>query len=343
VLQIGIDDISSDVMNEILNFMYTNRCLISLKNAPNLLFAAKRFELERLRKQIAEFLLTRLNLENAIEMLICAHEAGSIPLKSACISLINRHAERIKRTEKWKTFKREYLDLVPELYENRVERPTLQPAAFLPDVFSLETVPAENLLTLNRMYENPVKQRLVTPATQMLPPPTRPEHSVMPIVQQVPHSELLRHAKTGPSTVRSPIIGNQGNSTRRRIVNNTQRRPGPPPIGRQTIRTTYPAFREPSGTDGYRRPVHIYDKNNAPLKNNPQSRTVNHQHAQKQLPGSPSLPTSPRPARFQSPSQNAVRIISAERLVQIERSPTLTSLPQDEHTRLARVVDKNII
>ncbi|CAF5174250.1 unnamed protein product, partial [Rotaria sp. Silwood1] len=37
VLQISIDDVQSEIMNEILNFIYTNRCLISLKNSPDLL------------------------------------------------------------------------------------------------------------------------------------------------------------------------------------------------------------------------------------------------------------------------------------------------------------------
>ena len=37
-------------------------------------------------------------------------KSGSETLKAACIRIINRNAEKIKRTEKWKKFKAEYVD-----------------------------------------------------------------------------------------------------------------------------------------------------------------------------------------------------------------------------------------
>ncbi|CAF4833123.1 unnamed protein product, partial [Rotaria magnacalcarata] len=70
----------------------------------------------------------------------------------ACIRIINRNAEKIKRTEKWKKFKADYVDLVPELYENRVERPPHAQQAFLPDVFSAPVMLPESIHALSQLY-----------------------------------------------------------------------------------------------------------------------------------------------------------------------------------------------
>ena len=341
VLQISIDDVQSDVMNEVLNFMYTNRCLISLKNAPDLLVAAKRFELERLRKQISEFLLSRLTVDNAIEMLICSHEAGSDALKAACIRLINRHAEKIKRTEKWKTFKTEYVDLVPELYEHRVERPVAQPQAYLPDVFSPGTAPPENLLALTRMYDNPVKKRLASPTPRLLPPPPKPEH-IQPNVQQVHHhhSEPMKASKSIPPHghghgSQSPHTASRGSQPKKKTTtntnnnnnnnnNNNRRRPGPVIAPPTLVRNVYPTVRESPDIDVYRRPVNIYDKTSVLPNHNQTSRIVNHHTTHKSGPA--------------TGGEKMTRTISPQHLIEVERSPTLSSFPREDQMTLARVV-----
>ncbi|CAF1267600.1 unnamed protein product [Rotaria magnacalcarata] len=250
VLQISIDDISSEVMNEILNFIYTNRCLISLKNAPDLLIAAKRFELEKLKSQIADFLLYRLTIDNAIEMLISAHEAGSDALKTACIHLINRNAEKIKRTEKWKTFKSQYTDLIPELYENRVENPTPVPQAFLPDVFTPQAFPSDSIRALSQLYENPIQQRIATPRGGLRPPRSRqniPPH-LLKSIELVQPNEYATDMPTGSYTQRIP---------------NSTRRPSP-----QNARTMLPNIRQNSEVDVYRRPVNLFEPSQTIPTNN---------------------------------------------------------------------------
>ncbi|CAF0977113.1 unnamed protein product [Adineta steineri] len=264
VLQISIDDIHSEVMNEILNFMYTNRCLITLQNAPDLLIVAKRFELEKLKKQIADFLLYRLTVDNAIEMLICAHEASSEALKLACIRLINRHAEKIKRTEKWKTFKTQYIDLVPELYENRVEHPTPVRSAYIPDVFNEPTVASESLRALSQLYDNPVQQRIVTPARRILPLSSRSGQSgppsILKSVRLVQSPETNMDIPGGPYPQRndsnlSSIIDRE--SPTKQSSMNSNRRPIPP-----ITRNMQPASnRQNSDVDNYRRPVNLNEPN----------------------------------------------------------------------------------
>ncbi len=304
VLQISIDDIQSDIMNEILNFMYTNRCLISLKNAPDLLIAAKRFELEKLKKQIAEFLLYRLTIDNAIEMLICAHESGSEALKLACIRLINRNAEKIKRTEKWKTFKTQYVDLVPELYENRVEHPAPAQQAYLPDVFTGPAFPSESLRTLSQLYDNPIQQRIQTPTARILPPPKSQQPGAPPILKSVhlvqPNEQItdIPHYQQRSDSNLSSIMDRDSPVKQRNTGNNRRTMP---PLKRNIL----PNIRQNSDTDVYRRPVNVYEPSRAmPASNRPR------------------IPTPP-PGR---PS------------VDVGRHPPIRNAHPNEHMTLTRVV-----
>ncbi len=312
VLQISIDDIQSEIMNEILNFMYTNRCLINLKNAPDLLLAAKRFELEKLTKQIADFLLFRLTLDNAIEMLICAHESGSEALKLACIRLINRHAEKIKRTEKWKTFKTQYVDLVPELYENRVENPAPARQAYIPDVFTAQEYPSETLRSLSQLYENPVQRRIQTPNARTIPPlkfqqPGQPH--ILKSVQLVPPNELateMPYTQRGNSNL--SLNSDRESPVKQRIMSNN-RRPMPP-----IIRTVLPNIRQNSDTDIDRRPVNVYEPSYTMPMNN-------------QRTGYARIPTPP-----------LIRNGSPRRVIDTRRNPPISTIHPDDHMTLTRVV-----
>jgi hypothetical protein len=304
VLQISIDDIQSEIMNEICNFMYTNRCLISLKNAPDLLIAAKRFELEKLKKQIADFLLYRLTIDNAIEMLICAHESGSEALKLACIRLINRHAEKIKRTEKWKTFKTQYVDLVPELYENRVEHPRPAQQAFLPDVFTAPEFPSESLRTLSQLYDNPIQQRIQTPTARMLAPNKSQQPGAPSLLKSVhlvlPHenmTDIPPYQQRSDSNLSS--FTDRDSPVKQSTIGNNRR--SIPPVKR----TILPHIRQNSDADIYRRPVNVYEPSRAMPASN---RTR--------------IPTPP-PGR---PS------------IDVRRNPPIRNTRADDHMTLTRVV-----
>ena len=274
VLQISMDDIESAVMNEILSFMYTNRCLISLKNASILLMAAKRFGLEKLRKQIVEFLIFRLNLDNALEILVNAHAAGSEALKSACIHLINRNAEKIKRTAKWKKFKTEHVNLVPDLYEDRVERPPQAKAIFLPDVFVKPALLSESFRTLTQLYDNPTKER-VTP--QMLSSQKQHDKSLPSFKINQKDSRIRSNAFIAKETSGgfpqpnrsqySPVVG-RDIPTKKRVIGNTGRQPAAQFAAPPLKRTNFPSVKQSGEFDPYRRPVNVNNKSFAGPTNN---------------------------------------------------------------------------
>lgn len=322
-------------MNEILNFMYTNRCLISLKNAPDLLVASKRFELDRLTKQVAEFLLSRLTVDNAIEMFVSAHESGSEALKLACIRIINRHAEKIKRTEKWRTFKTQYVDLVPELYENRIERPEAPQAVYLPDVFSAPAVPSDSLLTLSKLYENPVKQRMPSPSARILPPPTKqkqaqvqPPPSYHDHQQNQPQQPITQgtsgHFNQHVDSMYSPPgTAERKSPVKKRATSMTRPRPAPTYLGPTLTRNVFPSIKQNTEVDAYRRPVNVYEKSLAL----PATSQKTHSFHTQLIPKS------------QVQQQVKVsRAVSPRRVIEIRRSASSTDLQPEEHMTLGRVV-----
>lgn len=316
VLQISIDDIQSEIMNEILNFMYTNRCLISLKNAPDLLIAAKRFELDKLKTQIADFLLYRLTVDNAIEMLICAHEAGSEALKLACIRLINRNAEKIKRTEKWKSFKTQYVDLVPELYENRVEHPVPPAPAFLSDVFTGPEFPSESLRTLSQLYENPVQQRATAQRDFRRSSKSQPpgQSHILKSIQLVQPTEYSTEIPDGPYPQRNEVTFGTTLDRANPV------RQGPLPSNRRPVqaksRTFLPNIRQNSDSDVYRRPVNVFEPSHTIPSNN--QRTFY------------TVPQKAPPQHGRNPSPR--------RIGDVPRSPTLKTTNYDDNMTLTRVV-----
>ena len=311
VLQISIDDIQSDVMNEILNYMYTNRCMISLKNAPDLLIAAKRFELDKLTKQIGDFLLHRLTIDNAIEMLICAHESNSEALKLACIRLINRHAEQIKRTEKWKTFKTQYVDLVPELYENRIEHPNAGQQPYLPDVFNQPEFPSETLRSLSQLYENPVQQRLQTPTNTMGKKSNKGQQNILKSIQLADPNEYALDKPGGYYMPQRADSNLSGFTTDQGIPGNNTRRTMPP-----IIRTVLPNIRQNSDTNIGRRPVNLYE----PSQTLPAYNNNNQRSTYARIPTPPSIRdvTPQRTTRYPPGSKNYPETLT--RVVSIEPS-----------------------
>ncbi|CAF1393542.1 unnamed protein product, partial [Didymodactylos carnosus] len=320
ILQMNIDDISSDTMNEILNYIYTNRCHIDLKNAPNLLLASKRFELEKLKKQISEFLSYRLTIENAIEFLICAHESNTLELKQACIRLINRHAEKIKRTEKWNKLKTDYVDLVPELYENRVD-PSV--TTTFPDVFNKKPGSREGFSSLNEVYEHPPK-----------PIQQQQQQQQLKILPSTRRTSLNKVNNSGPypsqrndSSASSVIVMDDpipvktwknvsNNNTNKQNMNHK------PPKRRNSIRTVLPAvLTQNTEIDYHRRPVNVNEKSKSiPQAENRTYSPVRQQH--------PSPPLRAAPA-----SQSARKIIQLEmqRNTPAE-SKTISRFSEREHS-----------
>lgn len=87
--RVEITDVDADVLKEMLRFIYTGKSNNLEKMADDLLAAADKYALERLKVMCEEALCSGLSVENAAEVLILADLHSADQLKAQAIDFIN--------------------------------------------------------------------------------------------------------------------------------------------------------------------------------------------------------------------------------------------------------------
>lgn len=87
--RVDITDVDHEVLREMLRFIYTGKAANLDKMADDLLAAADKYALERLKVMCEESLCTGLNVDNAAETLILADLHSADQLKGQAIEFIN--------------------------------------------------------------------------------------------------------------------------------------------------------------------------------------------------------------------------------------------------------------
>lgn len=87
--RVDITDVDHEVLREMLRFIYTGKATNLEKMADDLLAAADKYALERLKVMCEEALCTSLAIENAAEILILADLHSADQLKAQAIDFIN--------------------------------------------------------------------------------------------------------------------------------------------------------------------------------------------------------------------------------------------------------------
>ncbi|XP_029702160.1 speckle-type POZ protein-like A isoform X2 [Takifugu rubripes] len=132
--RVDIADIEPDVFKEMMRFVYTGRAPNLEKMADNLLAAADKYALKRLKVMCEEALCNSLSVENVADTLILADLHSAEQLKAQAIDFINRcsvlrqlgckdgknwnsnHATDIMETAGWKSMIQSHPHLVAEAF-----------------------------------------------------------------------------------------------------------------------------------------------------------------------------------------------------------------------------------
>ncbi|XP_026676638.1 speckle-type POZ protein A isoform X1 [Diaphorina citri] len=114
--RVDIADVDADVLREMLRFIYTGRSTSLDKMADDLLAAADKYALERLKVMCEEALCTNLSIENAAEILILADLHSADQLKTQAIEFINTHATEVMDTVGWKQMILSHPHLIAEAF-----------------------------------------------------------------------------------------------------------------------------------------------------------------------------------------------------------------------------------
>ncbi|EEB18622.1 Speckle-type POZ protein, putative [Pediculus humanus corporis] len=114
--RVEITDVDHEVLREMLRFIYTGMASNLEEMAGDLLAAADKYALERLKVMCEEALCTGLSTENAAETLILADLHTANQLKAQAIDFINTHATEVMETSGWKSMINSHPNLIEEAY-----------------------------------------------------------------------------------------------------------------------------------------------------------------------------------------------------------------------------------
>ncbi|XP_065205304.1 speckle-type POZ protein B-like isoform X15 [Planococcus citri] len=112
--RVEIEDISEQVVDEMLKYIYTGKCLNLKKFAEGLLAAADKYDLYQLKAMCAKSLFEGLSVENAASVLALADMHGVKELKNKVIKFIVSNPTEVMGTEGWKNIRSNF-ELVDEV------------------------------------------------------------------------------------------------------------------------------------------------------------------------------------------------------------------------------------
>ncbi|GLD49007.1 speckle-type POZ protein-like isoform X2, partial [Lates japonicus] len=116
--RVEINDVEPDVFKEMMCFIYTGKAPNLDKMADDLLAAADKYALERLKVMCEDALCTSLSVENAAEILILADLHSADQLRTQAVDFINYHAADVMETSGWKSMVISHPHLVAEAYHS---------------------------------------------------------------------------------------------------------------------------------------------------------------------------------------------------------------------------------
>ncbi|XP_049870176.1 speckle-type POZ protein isoform X1 [Pectinophora gossypiella] len=115
--RVDITDVDHEVLREMLRFIYTGRAPNLDKMADDLLAAADKYALERLKVMCEEALCVSLSVESAADTLILADLHSADQLKAQTIDFINTsHATDVMDTAGWKNMISSHPHLIAEAF-----------------------------------------------------------------------------------------------------------------------------------------------------------------------------------------------------------------------------------
>ncbi|KAK6183633.1 speckle-type POZ protein [Patella vulgata] len=114
--RVEITDQDHEVMREMLRFTYTGKAPNLDKMADELLAAADKYALDRLKVMCEEALYSSLTVENVCEILVLADLHSADQLKTHAVDFINSHATEVMDTMGWKAMVSTHPHLIADAF-----------------------------------------------------------------------------------------------------------------------------------------------------------------------------------------------------------------------------------
>ncbi|XP_064455128.1 speckle-type POZ protein-like [Ornithodoros turicata] len=100
--RVHLDDISAEALQEMITFIYTDTAPNMASLAVDLLHAAEKYDLKRLKSMCEYSLACSLTVDNVVEMLRLATKLNADRLRDFAVCYIKGHAGDVGKTDGWK-------------------------------------------------------------------------------------------------------------------------------------------------------------------------------------------------------------------------------------------------
>lgn len=120
--EVKIDDINGDVIEEMLRFVYTEKSENLKIMAKDLLIAAEKYDLKKLKIVCEDAFIADLSVANAVEMLQFSDLHNAYRLQSAAFEFVIGNYGEVKNTEAWKSLDQSSLHLVKAICDDIMSR-----------------------------------------------------------------------------------------------------------------------------------------------------------------------------------------------------------------------------
>ncbi|KAH9364555.1 hypothetical protein HPB48_017720 [Haemaphysalis longicornis] len=114
--RVQITDCDFEVLNEVVDFIYTGRAPKLDEMAEEVLFAADKYDLGRLKAMCEDVLCSKLSVETAAKILVLADMHSADQLRASALRFIKAHAALVAATDSWKMITTEKPQLVAEAF-----------------------------------------------------------------------------------------------------------------------------------------------------------------------------------------------------------------------------------
>ncbi|XP_064487789.1 speckle-type POZ protein-like isoform X2 [Ornithodoros turicata] len=118
---VEVKDLSADVVREMLTFVYTDEAPNLCSMACDLLQAADKYDLERLRSMCEEQIALCLTADTAVDALRLADRTNAAHLKRVATHYINTHADDVRKSDGWEAMIEEEPHLLECIYSAMFE------------------------------------------------------------------------------------------------------------------------------------------------------------------------------------------------------------------------------
>lgn len=100
--EVLIDDIEPDTLEELLQFVYTDRCDGIPTNASSLLTAADKYNIPRLKAMCEEAICDNIDVTNAANVLVLGYLHEAKNLQKVAVDFVTNNMGKVSETPGWK-------------------------------------------------------------------------------------------------------------------------------------------------------------------------------------------------------------------------------------------------